>query len=68
MTPHNVISWTLTFALVWVIIVCLMPIDHWIETFAQRRLRHKNLERRIEELEQKIKELQIEKVVDAAES
>jgi hypothetical protein len=36
--------------------------------FAQRRLRHKNLERRIEELEQKIKELQIEKVVDAAES
>jgi hypothetical protein len=68
MTPYNVISWALTLALVWAIIVCILPVEHWIEMILQRGLRDKNLEHRVEELERKIKETGPEKAANEEES
>ncbi len=56
MTPADIIAWSLALALAWVLLAMCIPIERWIELHMQRRVRHKGLEKRLEELERRFKE------------
>jgi len=56
MTPADIIAWSLALALAWFLLAMCIPIERWIELHMQRRVRHKGLEKRLEELERRFKE------------
>ena len=56
MTPADIIAWSLALALAWVVLALCIPIERWIELHMQRRVRHKGMEKRLEELERRFKE------------
>ena len=56
MTPADIIAWSLALALAWVLLAMCIPIERWIELHMQRRVRHKGMEKRLEELERRFKE------------
>ena len=56
MTPADIIAWSLALGLAWVVLALCIPIERWIELHMQRRVRHKGMEKRLEELERRFKE------------
>ena len=56
MTPADIIAWALALGLAWVVLALCIPIERWIELHMQRRVRHTGLEKRLEELERRLKE------------
>lgn len=56
MTPADIIAWALALVLAWVVLALCIPIERWIELHMQRRVRHTGLEKRLEELEHRLKE------------
>ena len=56
MTPADIIAWSLALGLAWIVLALCIPIERWIELHMQRRVRHKGMEQRLEELERRFKE------------
>ncbi|GAA5146308.1 hypothetical protein GCM10023213_39130 [Prosthecobacter algae] len=56
MTPAEIIAWALAVGLAWVVLALCIPIERWIELHMQRRVRNTALEKRLEELERRLKE------------
>ena len=56
MTPADIIAWSLALGLAWIVLALCIPIERWIELHMQRRVRHKGMEKRLEELERRFKE------------
>lgn len=56
MTPADIIAWALALGLAWVVLALCIPIERWIELHMQRRVRNTALEKRLEELEYRLKE------------
>jgi hypothetical protein len=56
MTPADIIAWALALGLAWVVLALCIPIERWIELHMQRRVRNTALEKRLEELEHRLKE------------
>ena len=56
MTPADIIAWALALGLAWVVLALCIPIERWIELHMQRRVRNTALEKRLEELERRLKE------------
>ena len=55
MTPSDFFNWAFAIALAWGVIVFFMPIDKWVAAFfARRQARLKELEARIQALEQQV--------------
>lgn len=55
MTPADIIAWALALGLAWVVLALCIPIERWIELHMQRRVRNTGLEKRLEELEHRLK-------------
>ena len=56
MTPADIIALALALSLAWVVLALCIPIERWIEMHMQRRVRNTGLEKRLEELERRLKE------------
>jgi len=56
MTPADIIAWALALGLAWVVLALCIPIERWIELHMQRRVRNTALEKRLGELEHRLKE------------
>jgi len=56
MTPADIIAWALALGIAWVVLALCIPIERWIELHMQRRVRNTALEKRLEELEYRLKE------------
>jgi hypothetical protein len=46
-----------TFAVVWMIITFVLPLERWIDEYVERGMRDKKLERRVQALEEQVQRL-----------
>jgi len=60
MNPYKLIEWAVCIGLAWIMLVSITGADEWLKSLFGRKSRTKDLEERIEKLEQRLNDAEKE--------